>query len=446
MSSSLLSVLCSETKSIPAPELSPKMYVPLQVEPRFWFNPRAKLDSRLSPSPSIQALKVVRDTNKKHLRFIAQHEKNLLQRMDPEDANQVYMQLGLKRPGPGEKPWSDPSDESNEPYRLGDLLPITVVGLRSHHHPVAEVKTQAFTTWKAMRDDYYSNQYQAEVRDSSSWVVQNDNDISEVDSWATEESPWGEEPADLSTSASTSASTSDYDDDDTDNNIQWYLQGNDWWGSEAGTDSCGEKGSRLFPEPPARDDWLAKLPTPPPSDTYSLPSSPVLSESQFALAPGTPESILSTASSVSDDSGSSAREELSQVLNDRKIMEAFLEGIVKRIKESYMSKSEKEAVKAVENKKCRTTRREEPRSRGNKRGDPRRALGFCHSPILSPEQAEQHTLEKTCKSHFENHFLMTHQYEDTVGEVHAEPVATQGVPPENKFEWMKTHRKRQPRF
>lgn len=422
------------------------MYVPLRVDPHFWFNPRAELDSRLSSSPSIQALKVVRDTNKKHLRFIAQHEKKLLQQMDPEDANQVYMQLGLKRPGPGEEPWSDPSDENSEPYRLDDLLPITVVGLRSHHHPVAEVKAQAFATWKAMRDDYYSNQQQAEVMDSSSWVVQNHNAFSEVDSWTTEKGPWGEEPADLSTSASTSASTSECDGDDTDNNTQWDLQGNDWW-SEAGGDSRGEKGSGLFPtEPPGSDDWLAKFPTPPPSDTCSLPSSPVLSESQLTLAPGIPESILSTASSGSDHLGSSAREELFQVLSDRKIMEAFLEGIVKRIKESYMSKSEKEAVKAVENKKCRTTHREEPRFRGNRRGDPRRALGFCHTLTLSPEKTEQHILEKTCKSHFENHFMMTHQYEDTVGKVHAEPVATQGVPPENKFEWMKLHRKRQPRF
>lgn len=417
------------------------MYVPLQIDPRFWFNRRAEVDSRLSPSPSIQALKVVRDTNKKHLRFIAQHEKKLLQRMDPQGANQVYAQLGLKPPGPGEDPWSEPSDDNSEPYRRGDLKPITVVGLRSHHHPVPEIKAQALATWKAMRDDYYKNQ-QPQATAVDSWAVQNESAFSEADSWTTQETRWSEEPDGSFASASTSASCSDYDDDYTDDSIEWDLQGGNWWDSKADR----ENRSGLFTELPGSDHWPTQLPTPPPSDTCSSPSSPVLSESQLAPTTGVVDPIPSTDSSASDDSVLSASEELFQVLNDRKIMQAFLDGIVKRIKESYMSKSEKEEVKAVENQKNKTTRREGRKPRGAERGDPRRTLRFCHNVVLSPEQAKQHRLEKTCKAHFETHFQMTHQYEDAVGRVHAEPVTTQGVPPENKFEWTRTHRKRQTRF
>jgi hypothetical protein len=440
--SALCSLLsASNSTSIPAPRLPSKMYVSLQVDPRFWFNRRAEVDSRLSPSPSIQALKVVRDTNKKHLGFIAQHEKKLLQRMDPEDANQVYMQLGLKPPGPGEEPWSEPSDDNSEPYRRGDLEPISVAGLRSHHHPVPEVKAQALATWKSMREDYYKNQQPQETI-VDSWAVQDDSAFSEADSWTTQETPISEGHTDSSNSSSVFDSASDCDDEYTDDRVQWDLQGDNWWDSEA---DC-EKRSGLFPELPGSDHWLTNLPTPPPSDNCSSPSSPVLSEGQLAPTTGVSDPIPSTDSSVSDQSVLSASEELFQVLNDRKIMEAFLDGIVKRIKESYMSKSEKEAEKAVGNRRCRTTGREGRNPRGEGRGDPRRPLRLCRNVALSPKQVEQHILEKTCKAHFEIHFQMTHQYEDAVGKVHAEPVATQGVPPENRFEWMKTHQKRQTRF
>lgn len=400
-------------------------------------------DSKLSPSPSIQALKIVRDTNKKHLGFIAQHEKKLLQRVDPEDANQIYMQFGLDPPEPGEDPSSDSSSEDVETYRRGDLEPITVVGLRSHHHPVAQVRAQALATWQTMRDDYYNNQQQAAAADSSSWVVQDDNAFSEAAIWTTQESPDGEEPTDSSTSAS--ASSSDYDCDNEyiddnydDSSSQWDLYGSNWSDGEDETDSLGEQRS---PELSGGGHWLTGLPTPPPSDKASPPPSPVLSESQLAPTTGVSDHVSSTDSSTSDDSGLSAREELSRVLNDRKIMESFLEGIVKRIKESYMSKSEKEAEKAYERQRYRTSHRKGPKPRGEERADPRRTLRFHHSLTMSPEQAEQHKLEEACKTHFETHFQMTHHYEDAMGRVYAEPVATEGLPPENKFEWMKAHRK-----
>lgn len=417
------------------------MYVPLQIEARFWFKPRAELDSRLGPSPSIQALKVVRDINKKHLGFILQHEKKLLQQIDPEDAKHIYMQLGLKPPEPGNDPCPECRDEDAEPYRRGDLEPITVVGLRSHHHPVAQVRAEAFATWQIMRDDYYKNRQAA---DSSSWAVQDDNAFSEADIWTTQEIPAGEDLSDASTSAAASASDSDCDDeydehagDDT----QWDVNG--WPDGEGDADMVGEQRSDLSPELPGSDHWLAELPTPPASDTHSPLPSPVLSESQLVPTAGVSSPSPWANSSVSDDSGLDAGEELSRVLNDRKIMEAFLDGIAKRIKESYLSKSEKEAERAVDRQRYRTTQRNGRKTPGEGRGDPRRPLRLCRSLGMSPEQAGQHKPEETCRAHFETHFQMTHQYEDAVGEVHAEPVTTEGLPPENKFEWMRAARKKQ---
>lgn len=418
------------------------MYVPLQVEARFWFGPRMELDSRLSPSPSIQALKIVRETNKKHLRFIAQHEKKLLQRIDPEDANQIYMQVGLNPPEPGEDPNAKSSNEDVEPYRCGDLEPITVVGLRSHHHPVAQIRAQALATWQTMRDDYYNNQQQT---NPSSWVVQNDNAFSEAAIWATQHTPGSEEPTDSSTSDSESASASDCDNEYTgnsgDDDARWDLHNSNWSDGEDEADSPGERHSDLFPEPPGSDHWLTELPTPPHSDMASLPPSPVLLESHLAPITIVLDDVPSTACSVPGESSLSAREELSRVLNDRKIMEAFLEGIVKRIKESYMSRSDKEAEKAYERQKYRTSHRWGQKPRGEERADPRRTLRFHRTLTMSPEQAELHKEQEMCKAHFETHFQMTHHYEDAEGRVYAEPVATEGLPPENQFEWMKTHRK-----
>lgn len=406
-----------------------------------------ELDSRLSPSPSIQTLKIVRDTNKKHLGFIAQHEKKLLQRIDPEDANQIYMQFGLDPPEPGEDPSPESDNEDDEPYRRDDLLPMTVVGLRSHHHPVAQVRAQALATWQTMRDDYYRNQHQEAASDSSSWVVQDDNAFSEAAIWTTQETPDGGEQTNSSTSASASSSTSDSDNeytgDDYDDDLHWDLYGSTWSDGEDETDSLSEKRSS---ELSGSSHWLTELPTPPPSDKASPPPSPVLSECQMAPAAGDSDYISSTGSSTSGDSGLSAREELSRVLNDRKIMEAFLERIVKRIKESYMSKSEKEAEKAYERQRYRASHRKAQKPRGEERADPKRALHFRRTLTMSPEQAEQHNLEEVCKTHFETHFQMTHHYEDAEGRVHAEPVATEGLPSENKFQWMKAHRKQKSRF
>lgn len=404
-----------------------------------------ELDSRLSPSPSIQALKIVRETNKKHLRFIAQHEKKLLQRIDPEDASEIYMQAGLNPPEPGEEPFPKSTDDDDESYRRGDLLPITVVGLRSHHHPVAQIRAQELATWQAMKDDYYINQQQAAGEASTSWVVQNDNAFSEAAIWTVQETPDGHDPSDSSISASASASASDCDneyadDDDYDNEDDtWDFHGSNWSDGEDERDSLGEQRS-------GGDHWLTELPTPPPSDKASPPASPVLAESRLGPSTGASDHFLSTDSSVSDDSGLSAREELSGVLNDRKIMEAFLEKIVKRIKESYMSRSEKEAEKAYESQENRISRRKSQKPRGEVRADPRRTLRLRRTFTMSPEQVEQHRPEKMCKAHFETHFQMTHHYEDAVGKVYAEPVATEGLPPENKFEWMKTHRKKQTRY
>lgn len=404
-----------------------------------------ELDSRLSPSPSIQALKIVRETNKKHLRFIAQHEKKLLQRIDPQDTSQIYMQFGLNPPKPGEDPFSKSSDEDVESYRRGDLLPITVVGLRSHHHLVAQIRAQELAKWQAMKDDYYKNQQQETDVHSSSWVVQNDNAFSEAAIWTVQETPGGDDPSDSSISASASASASDCDneyadDDDYDNEDDtWDLHGSNWSDGEDETDSLGEQRS-------GGNHWLTGLPTPPPSDKASAPASPMLAESRLEPSTGASDHLPSTDSSISDDSGLSAREELSEVLNDRKIMEAFLEKIVKRIKESYMSRSEKEAEKAYESQENRISRRKNQKPRGEERADPRRALRLHRALTMSPEQAKQHKPEHMCKAHFEAHFQMTHHYEDAVGKVYAEPVATEGLPPENKFEWIKTHRKKQIRY
>lgn len=402
-----------------------------------------ELDSRLKPSPSIQALKVVRDTNKKHLGFIAQHEKKLLQQIHPEDAKRIYMQFGLDPPGPEDDPYSKSGNEDVEPCRRGDLEPITVVGLRSHHHPVAQVRAQALATWQTMRDHYYDNQQQTAGEGSSSWVVQNDNAFSEAGIWTTQETIGSEEPADSSTSASASSSASDCDDEHADGHIQWDTHDRAWSDGEGDTDSLGQHHSELFPALSEGDHWLTELPTPPPSDTHSPPPSPVLAEDQLAPVNESCEPVPSTGFSASVDSDLIAREELSQVLSDRKIMEAFLDGIVKRIEESYMSKSEKEAEKTVEDQKNRTTHREEQKPRGEERGDARRTLRFRRSLAVSPEQAEQHRPEGMCKAHFEAYFVMTHKYEDALGNVHSEPVATEGLPPENRYEWMKAHRKQQ---
>jgi hypothetical protein len=424
------------------------MYVPLQVEPRFWFNRRVEVDSRLSPSPSIQALKVVRDTNKKHLRFISQYEKKLLERMDRDDANRVYKHLGLKLPALGQEPWPEPNRDSDESYRIGDLKPITVAGLRSHHHPVSDVKAKALATWKAMRDDYRKNQQaQAAVVDSwapqgDSWAPQNDSSFAETDGWTTQETYWGEEPDNTFTSDFTAASYFNCENHYTDYSGECALQGENWWASGYGTEKpCDE-----FPELPGTDRWLTQLPTPPPSDTCSLPSSPVLSTSHFVSKNGVTDPVPSGDSSASNSPILSAREELYQVLNDRKIMQALLDGIEKRIKKFYTNKSDKEKSKVAETQENNTAHREGCMSRAKERGDPRRTLRFGHSSVLSPDEVKNHILESTCKSHFETHFQMTHQYEDAAGKVYKEPLVTQGVPTDNTFAWTRTHPKRKPRF
>ncbi|POS74058.1 hypothetical protein DHEL01_v207546 [Diaporthe helianthi] len=421
------------------------MYVPLRVDPRFWFKPRADLDSRLRPSPSVQAMKIVRGLTKKHLRFIAEHEQKLMQRMNPEDVYHVYTQLGLKPPGTGGDTGSESSDDNSETGRRGDVLPITVVCLRSHHHPSPTIRAEALETWKAMREESNSNQRrQAAPATSSSWEVQNDSSFSDAGSCTTEEIPF-DDSFNSFTSASESSWGSDCDDGSIDDSAQWAFQGEDNWHNDADGENCSE----LFSEPPESDRWLTQVPTPPPSDTYRSPCSPVPSQSQPAPSTSDVDPIDSIESSVSGDPVLSASEELSQVLNEKKILGAFLDGIVKRIKDSRISKSEREAEKQAEDKEHRASRPERPKPRGEEtqeRGDPRRALRFCRSGVLSPEQAEHHILEKTRKAHFESHFQMTHQYEDKLGMVYAEPVATQGVPPENKYEWTTTQRKRRIRF
>ncbi|KKY29282.1 hypothetical protein UCDDA912_g10797 [Diaporthe ampelina] len=420
------------------------MYVPLRVEAHFWFRPRTELDSRLKPSPSIQALKVVRDTNRKHLKFIAQHEEKLLQRIDPEYVNHIYMQFGLSPPEPDDYSYSDSGNEDVEPYRRGDLEPITVVGLRSHHHPIAQVRAEALATWQSMRKHYYDNLQPAGVG-SSSCVVQNGNALSEAGIWINQETTGSEEPTESSTSPSLSSSASDCDNEYAGGDIQWDMHGSIWSDGEGDTDSLDEHRSDLFPALSEGDHWLTELPTPPPSDTHSPAPSPVLAEGQLAPTAGTCDPNPSTgypASVVSD----LVAEELSQVLNDKRILEVFLDGIVKRIKESYMSRSEKEAEKAVEHQGYRITHRKGQKPPGEGRGDPRRTLRFRRSLTVSPEQARQHKLEEMCKAHFETYFQMTHKYEDDAGKVHSEPVATEGLPPENKFEWMKADRKQQSWF
>ncbi|KAG8159284.1 hypothetical protein KVR01_010945 [Diaporthe batatas] len=418
------------------------MYVPLQVDPSCWFKPRAVLDSRVRPSPSLQAMKIVRGLSKKHLQYIAEHEEKLVQRLTPEDVYRVYTQRGLKPPGTGQDTGSESSDDNSETYRDGDVLPITVVGVRSHHHPDPPVKAQAFKTWEAMRNEYNDNQrLQATLANASIWDVQNDSSLSESGSWTTEEISWNDQLDKSFTSESESSWGSKCDDDFIDDSVQCDFQGENWWHSETDSENCS-----LFPEPPGCDHWLTQIPTPPDSDICSSPCSPVPSESQPALSSCAGDLLASTDSSVSGDPVLSASEELSQLLSDKKVLEAFLEGIVKRIKDSRISKSEKEAEKASQDKEQRLTRPERRHPRGEARGDPRRALRLYRSGVLSPEQAEQHIPEKTRKAHFESHFQMTHQYEDELGTVHAEPVATHGVPPENKYEWTTTQRKRKIRF
>ncbi|KAJ0116095.1 hypothetical protein J7T55_005041 [Diaporthe amygdali] len=414
------------------------MYVPLGVQAQFWFRPRVELDSRLGPSPSLQALKVVRETNKKHLRFLAQHEQELLRRIDPEDANHIYMQLGLKRPEPGEDPCSEFSNKDPEPYRRGDLEPITVVGLRSHHHPVAEVQAQSFSTWLSMRDQYYADQQQAATANVSSWVVQTDDAFSETGSWSTHEAPDSEWSAGSCASASGSGSGSEWCDDD----VQWDLQGSNW-SDEGDTNSHAEERSdQVRDQVPAlseHDHWTSGLPTPPPSDSSSLPSSPVLSKSQMTPETATIDANES-ADSASEGSDITAIEELTQVLNDRKIMETFLDGIARRIKDYCMSKSEKEAEKAAERQRYGPVRQRRQKQREQERGDPKRGVRFRRNLTMLPEQTKLHRPEEACREYFETHFQMTHVYEDEVGQVHAEPVATEGLPRENQYEWMKGHR------
>lgn len=434
MTSSFLSTPYCKSVSSPPQSYSLKMYVPLGVGPGCWFKRRAVLDSRVRPSPSVQAMKVVRGLSKKHLRYIAEHEQKLVQHMTPEDVYHTYTQLGLKPPGIGQDTGSEPSDDNSETYRTGDLLPITVVGLRSHHHPDPKVRAQAFATWEDMRDEYNDNQRrQAILAGAWSWDVQNDSFFSDAGSCTTEEIPWNEQLDDSSTSESESSWSSGCDDDFIDDDVQWDFEGEDWSHSEADSENRS-----LFPGLSGGNNCLTQVPTPPSSNTCSSPCLQALSESQ----PAPTNDLIDT----TDSSVLSASEELSQVLGDKKILEAFLDAIVKRIKESRISKSEKEAEKAAEDKEDRINRPERRNPRGEQRGDPRRALRFCRSGVLSTEQAEQHILEKTRKAHFESHFQMTHQYEDEFGMVHAEPVATQGVPPENKYEWTTTQRKRRIRF
>lgn len=431
---SLLQIcLLSSTK------LFPKMYVPLRVDPGCWFKRHVALDSRVRPSPSVQAMKIARDLSKKHLQYIEDYEQELVQRITLEDVYHIYTQLGLKPPGTGQDTSSESSDENSEPYRTGDLLPITVVGLRSHHHPDLKIRAQAFATWEDMRDEYNDNERrQATLANASSWGVENDSSFSDAGSCTTEEIPCDEQLDESFTSESESSWGSECDDDFIDDDVQWDFGGEDWPHSKADTESCS-----LFPEPPGGDRCLTQVPTPPSSDTCSSPCSPDLSKSQSVP---TNDLIASAGSPISVDPVPSASEELSQVLSDKKIVKAFLDGIVKRIKDSRISKSEKEAEKAAEEQEKRITHPERRNPRGEERGDPRRALRFRRSGVLSPEQAEQHILEKTRKAHFESHFQMTHQYEDEFGMVHAEPVATQGVPPANEYEWTMTQRKRRTRF
>lgn len=408
------------------------MYVTLGVQSQFWFAPRSGTDHRFGPSPSVQALKLVRETNKKHLRFLAQHEQKLLQHIDPDDANDVYAQYGMKRPEPGDDPCPG---SSNKDYRPGDLEPITVVGLRSYHHPVAEIRAQAFATWKEMKAHYYDNQPQAAIEATSSWVAQTGNAFSEAGTWTTHEASSSDWATDWS--ASDSGSASEWGDDDFHRT---------WSDNEDNAESSDEKQFDQVPALPGSDDSPAELPTPPLSDTCSPPSSPVLSNGQQTAAIGLSDPDPSTGSLASEGAGLSAREELAQVLSDRRIMETCLDAIVKRIKDLCMSKAEKDAEKAAQSYKYQPSHWRRQMLRVQERGDSRRSLCLHHKFIMSSEQAKLHNLEETCRASFKDHFQMTHVYEDAAGKVHAEPVATEGLPLENQYEWLKAHRKREPGF
>ncbi|KAI3394901.1 hypothetical protein diail_2072 [Diaporthe ilicicola] len=412
------------------------MYVPLGVQPQFWFTPRMDLDSRLGPSPSIQALKVVRETNKKHIRFLVQHEQKLLQQIDPEEANHIYMQFGLERFEQGEHPSFHPSNKDGESGRRGDLWPITVVGLRSYHHPVAEIRSQSLATWHEMRAQYYADQGQLTNEDTSGWVVHANDAVSEAGTWTTQ----GDSTGDWVIERTGSDSCSEWGDDD-------FIS---WSDDEGDADSSDEERSDPVLAHPSSDHCPSDIPTPPRSDTCSPPPSPALSNSQLVSNIGVSDPNTPADSSIRKVSGLSASEELAQVLSDRKILETFLDGIVKRIvkriKESSMSKAEREAEKADERQKQRPNRPRGQMPRGQERGDPKRSLRFHHGLIVSPEQAKLHKLEETCQSSFKTHFEMTHVYEDSTGKVYSEPVATEGLPPENQYKWMKAQRRQQQLF
>ncbi|KAL1860293.1 hypothetical protein Daus18300_009348 [Diaporthe australafricana] len=411
------------------------MYVPLGVQAQFWFAPRLETDNRSGPSPSVQALKLVRETNKKHLRFLAQHEQKLLQHIDPDDANDVYAQYGMKRPEPGDDPCPDSSNKDDEPYRRGDLEPITVVGLRSHHHPVPEVRAQAFATWKEMKAHYYDNQPQAATQATSSWVVQTDDAFSEAGTWTTQEASTSDWQTDWS--APDSCSASEWGDDDLHRA---------WSDSEDDAESSDGNQFGQVPALPGSEDWPAELPTPPVSEICSPPSSPVLSDGQPTPAIFVSDPDPSTNSLASKGLRLSAREELAQVLNDRRIMETCLDVIVKRIKNSSMTKADKEKEKAAQRYNYQPSHWRRKMLRVEERGDSKRSLCLYHKLIMSSEQAKLHNLEETCRASFKNHFQMTHVYEDAVGKVHTEPVATEGLPPGNQYEWMKAHWSPKPHF
>ena len=299
------------------------MYHPLGVHfLQTWNVPWIQPDERVAASATEEARKVKRDIARRHLASLCHHEEELLKLVDRDVVRDIYSQLGLEMPTPMPVPGQAEEGENSKCIDvLGghDADYETVLLARSRFHPDQKVREEAVTSLALLgRQD--------------------------MEEWKTTAADWGATAADCGVISTEETPTNSGDNLDIDSDWVDNQEQQCQWQDSALPENEDETESQQSigcEEDQVADDELSAcfvrerhpdLPTPPPSEMFSAPSSPTSSLRNDALP---------------DMATHCAIEELTTVLNDKKVLTIYLASIDEGIRRVRKTKAEKDADKEM---------------------------------------------------------------------------------------------------
>lgn len=302
------------------------MYRPLGVDlSRRWTIPWIQPDERVAASATEEARKIKREIARKHLEDLCRHEQALFKLVDREAAEDIYSRLNLEMPTQTPPPVSSDSSQDGDRGDSNNCSPPTthdadhelVLLARSKFHPDQSAREQA----------------------AEGLVL--------IDKQKIEE--WTNTAANCNTVDTEVTATNS--DDNPDAAFDWFIdyeQQTQWEDSTLAENKEDDQWDDEPEEYSATDHDLyaciacephSDLPTPPPSEMSSVPSSPTLSMNMPSHDTRCPDSDTEEASKAA----SHPIDELAMVLNDKKALTTYLAGIDEGITKARRTKAEKAA-------------------------------------------------------------------------------------------------------